>query len=260
VSLIAEALQLRAAPEAKPKPPWQRFLESTGGAALITVLLGGMLGQCITAQVQKGQQDRQNQQAIESREREFEQAWVKARGDQALLAYQGYLKEEQETVKSAYDLIGSCISAADDLMATTRKDFNPKQYEHDRKQQEIVYEDIDEIRTNYIAVDKKWRAERVKLGLLMGYYHKGQGDVAEAWRATQEALTHYVDFAAGFAQHPPREDLSEEDVRNASRREREALQAALTSLSNSLDQNRQYGWEGWDNPERLKATLGIRTK
>ena len=78
-AFVAELLSFRNE-KAGEKPRWQRFLESTGGAALITVLLGGIFGSCITDSLQKGAKDR-----------EFQQAWLKSRGDLALFAQKEFL-------------------------------------------------------------------------------------------------------------------------------------------------------------------------
>ncbi len=66
-AFLAEVLRLRTKLDQKQKEKlwWQRFLESSGGTALVTVLLGGLLGQLITSSVQVKQQ-----------EREFQQAWI----------------------------------------------------------------------------------------------------------------------------------------------------------------------------------------
>ncbi len=51
--------------ESRSKPRWQIFLESTGGAAFITVLIGGLIagivGQWITNEYQKGMKERETQ-------------------------------------------------------------------------------------------------------------------------------------------------------------------------------------------------------
>jgi hypothetical protein len=96
---------------------WQWLLESSGGTALITVIIGGLMGSLITAIIQIG---------IKSRE--FEQARVKSRGDQALVAYKDYLEQQRETMKHAYQLIGNCVSASDDLIDITGEYFDPSKF------------------------------------------------------------------------------------------------------------------------------------
>jgi hypothetical protein len=256
-AFVAEVLQQRAklGTGDRPKPAWQRFLESTGGAALVTVLLGGLLGQCITSQVQKGQRAREHQQALDLKEREFKQTWLKARGDQALIAYQDYLKEEKEVTKRAYELIGSCISASDDLMALTDIDYNPYHPDYGREDRKLISEQRVAMKDKYIEADAKWRAEREQLGLLMAYYHKGREDIDTAWRATQEAVTGYMAFAEDWERKHPEADLKKEDIDAAARDKKAALQATLSDLGKTLEQGRRYAWEGWDSIENLNAIL-----
>src|ERR1044071_8086338 len=84
---VAEVAARRGGREGGTKPRWQRFLESSGGTAIVTTLIGGIFGAIISGIIQDG-----------TREREFEQSWLKARGDQALVAYKEYLDKEQEVV------------------------------------------------------------------------------------------------------------------------------------------------------------------
>ena len=117
--------------------------------ALITVLLGGILGQMITYSVQRS-----------SKDREFQQAWLKARGDQALVTFNEYLSQQRETVKRVYELNGNSISASYDLIMLTGPEFALGSYEGIEQQRASV-------RKRYNTVDQEWRVEREKVGLLM---------------------------------------------------------------------------------------------
>ena len=92
-----------------------RFLQSSGGTALITVVLGGIVGSLITGMVQSA-----------THEREFDLAWLKARGDQALGAYRDYLDKEQGLVSQAYGLVGEVAASAETLinLASEGMDWN----------------------------------------------------------------------------------------------------------------------------------------
>src|SRR6185503_4847747 len=74
------------------KPVWQRFLETTGGTALITVLIGGIMGSIITGMIQ-----------ISAKNREAQQARLTARNSQAQVSYKEYLDKELEIVNRAFD-------------------------------------------------------------------------------------------------------------------------------------------------------------
>lgn len=219
------------------KPRWQRFLESSGGTALITLVLGGLIGGYINNAYQQSQ-----------REREFQQAWLKARGDQALVAYQEYLKQEQEIVKRAYELMGNAQSAAEDLTLLTRQEFAPRSFVGAEKQRT-------EIRDKYNLLDAQWRGERGKLGLLMSYYHQGRAEVMSAWHGAEGALTHYMDCARQWY-------LTHTATAPADRaggectQESDGLTQRLDQLTATLESARQYAWEGWESPEKLRRALG----
>ena len=86
---------------------WQSFLESTGGAAFITVLVGGLLAQWINIYVQEA-----------TGAREFNNAWLKARGDQALAAYKDYVTEQLKVADGLFTSVGSIVAAAEALVAS----------------------------------------------------------------------------------------------------------------------------------------------
>src|SRR6266480_3308905 len=84
---VVSALRPQGEPSASSKSPWWKsLLQPSVLTALITVLIGGIMGNIIAATIQAG-----------AKEREFQQTWMKARGDQALLAYKEYTDQEQET-------------------------------------------------------------------------------------------------------------------------------------------------------------------
>ena len=110
-----ESSQSAPSPDKNNCDYWRLFLDSKVLVALVTVLIGGLFGQCISASIQNS-----------LKEREFQQAWLKARGDQALQSHKEYLDKEQQIVLQAYDLIGKCLTAGRDLIDLTDADFAPK--------------------------------------------------------------------------------------------------------------------------------------
>lgn len=158
--LVAEIIKWKARPES-PSPWWHRILQSTAAAALITVLIGGIFGQYISNEIQKSQKDRENK----------------------LTAYNKLLEQGHETINRAYALIGNCIAVSDDLITMQKHEFD-----HFNDQKEGF-------RREFTAVDKQWRAERIQLGLLMGYYHHNDQNVTSAWQTVQETTTAFLDCA-----------------------------------------------------------------
>src|SRR3954447_11049386 len=117
------------------KPPWQVFLESVGGAALITALVGGALLQLITWTVQRSLE-----------KREFNNAWVKARGDQALSAYRDYNKEQLKVFEELYSEVGRMIAGSEALVAAANWDSSDK----------ATREYVAKIAVNFNAADDDW--------------------------------------------------------------------------------------------------------
>lgn len=216
----------------KPKPKWIQFLETTGGVALITVIVGGIISQYIATGLQQGLKDREFQQQQQTKELEFQQAWLKARGDQALAAYQKYLEQEQITVEKAYDLISKCISSADDMIGANQSG---------RKEQ---------ARQTYNKTQEEWRLNREKLGFLMSYYHKGDEKVINQWQLAQNTVTTYMRCS---------QDAFSRNKNNTCIKEKEELNTELKNLLEALQRSRRYAWEGWDEPEKLKTLLQTTT-
>lgn len=237
---VARVLELRSRTGRKEpaSPAWLRLLESTGGAALVTVLLGGIAGSVITAVIQNGQ-----------KEREFQQEWLKARGEQALLAYREYAEGELKTVQAAFGEVGAMLAAAQDLIVLTEGRFDPGKFEGAEK--EKVLEQRRQLRGAFNTADEAWRRGRETQGLMMGYYHRGSPAIQERWRAVQAAVDAFVDCARGVNGGASPGEAPE----NACARERGATRAALDGLNEALGAEREYQWAGWDSPEELKRRL-----
>jgi hypothetical protein len=221
-----------AANKAK-KPAWQRFLESPGGAAMITVILGGILGQWINLSIQES-----------VKERNFQQDWLKARGDQALEAYKEYLAQEKDLIQRVYKLIGQSVSATEDLLILSTPEFSPGSHAGIEGQRKTI-------REQYNKIDAQWRAECEEVGLLMSYYHRDHPDVAGAWEHVRTSITGFMDCARKWdiqrSQFP--------DSAEVCRKEIETLKKAIQKLSASLESARQYAWEGWESPEKMRSAL-----
>lgn len=237
---VARVLELRSRTGRKEpaSPAWLRLLESTGGAALVTVLLGGIAGSAITGVIQNGQ-----------KEREFQQEWLKARGERALLAYREYAEGELKTVQAAFGEVGAMLAAAQDLIVLTESRFDLEKYEG--AEREKVLEQRRQLRGAFNAADAAWRRGRETQGLMMSYYHRGSPAIQERWRAVQVAVDAFVDCARSVNGAGPPGEAPD----GACSRERVATRAALDGLNEALGAEREYQWAGWDSPEELKRRL-----
>ncbi len=201
---IKEVLKLRSRPEPQ-KPWWLRLLETSGGAALITVLIGGLLGQIISMSIQK---------SLKERERE-------------LAAYTKFLDQGSETIKHAYALIGSCISAADNLISITGDEFNEDTTPELRKQKL-------EILSKFSEVNTKWREEQHGLGLLMRYYHHNAAGVTDAWKNVQDSNVQYMECAADLIYEHNHGGKTNQTV-VACKQKKDALIKSLDVLATSVE-------------------------
>lgn len=224
--------------EPERKRAWQLFLESSGGTALITVLIGGIAASGVTSMIQNGAKDR-----------EFQNAWLKARGDQALVAYKDYLDQEQLNVRHAYELIGDCISAAQNMIVLTTPAFA-------RGSRVGVEAEREDLIKKWNAVDGQWRRENEKLGLLMSYYHRGSPEVLSGWDETRDAVTQYMICARTWLlKYRDEPAPGEEFEAGVCQEEEKRYKESLKKLSVALDKNRQYAWEGWESPQTMKRQI-----
>ena len=219
--------------ESKPKPAWQRFLESAGGAALVTVLVGGLLASLINAWVQAQLKARETNLAI-----------VNARGDQALVAYKDYLEKEQEIVKHAYELIGNCIADAEDLIMITGSNFDDQSIDpgtrNEARNQRIA------VRQKFNATDQKWRSEREVLGYLMSYYHQSQSNIVVAWASVQNSVSMYMTCAEDKYGQYSISTPTREMILTTCKTEKENIREQLAKLTSTLESTRRYTWKGYE--------------
>jgi hypothetical protein len=211
------------------KPAWQRFLETTGGAALITVLIGGIMGSVITGLIQLG-----------AKNREAQQARLTARYNQGQVAYKEYLDKELEIVNRAFDLVGGCISASEDLVAmTTSSDYDPEQYQ-DQYKKNLEKQQMDSL-NKYNEMDQKWRGEQHKLGLLMSYYHHGKPEVGTAWQAVQDAVN--AQFKCTYDLYTTKLADKTIDEYKMCEGEKKRVLDGLSQLTRSLELARSHLWD-----------------
>ncbi len=210
-----------SAPSAKDsgKPAWQRFLESTGGAALITVVLGGVFGNIIAQSIQ---------------------SWNKQR-ETHLVAFQEYTKGEQQTVKDAFQMIGKSMSASENLSTLTEAEFDLNRFEG--KEKEAVRHQREELKSQYNKVDEDWRSSRETIALMMAYYHHSKPEVTQAWTGVQDGLTTYMDCEKRWYLEHDGAGLDMKTVQNACSGENGTLHSALQKLTASLESARVYEWE-----------------
>jgi hypothetical protein len=248
LTLVAAVLRNEAIGDAKnhSKHWWQYFLEPSVLTALVTVLIGGLFGGLITAMYQAAQKDR-----------EFQQSWLKTRGDQALTSYKEYLDREQELIRRAYALVGACVSASDRLAYQTGPPFRAEFIN-----QPEVENQKNAIKKNFNQMNAKWLSEKEELGLLMNYYHPDHPGVIIAWRKVRDSVTRYTEWAANWNNdhQPPKPPPGVQEIKDGSKPLYDALSSDLDELSKALESVRDYPWKGWESPQKMKTLLEASEK
>lgn len=162
----------------KQKPWWQVFLESTGGAALITVLVGGLIAGAVGQWISNGYQ-----RSMKERET-------------SLAVYKEYLGQGKETVTQAYELIGNTIAATEDFMDITGSRYYQGKYDIDNPaEKKRVVDQAQEITGKFTNAKSNWRKESERLGLFISFHHDARPEVMTSWRQMQDSVALYMTCA-----------------------------------------------------------------
>ena len=215
-AFVAEVLAKRKPRESErpSNPAWQRFLESAGGAALVTVLFGSIAAGIINSLVQE-----------KLKEREL-----------AVTAFQEDLKQRQDIATRIVDLVGVSVGAAEDIISLTTKDFDPDIFRGEQKRKMI--DQRTQIRQTYNSTDARWRTDQEKLALLIGLHSHGRPGITEAWREAQQSVTAYKDCAEDWYKAHPEEFVTSGEARSTCGKEKSAVRMRLEQFSELM----QNGW------------------
>jgi len=144
------------------KPVWLEILISNTVAALVTVILGGIVGQLILMRFQNKAKDR----------------------EQSVIDYKQKVERQQDAMQHAYESAAKSIVTSNSLMQLTQPAFDlravPKEdIENLRKQKREVVE-------KYNSTSGEWQIEQEKIRLLFHYYY-GQ-EALPAWQGAKESV------------------------------------------------------------------------
>lgn len=169
---MAEVFRTRKAEESGAKPSWLQFLESAGGVALITVVLGSAGAATLNSLVQQ-----------KMKEREL-----------AAAAYQEQVKQQQQTINEVSELVAESIRTSEDLIELWTEPFNPKLFLN-KVQHERIIAYRNDVRTKFNSADGQWRVESLRIGVSVGLLDNPQGGLSAAWRGVREAVRDYKQCA-----------------------------------------------------------------
>ena len=117
-----------------------RFLESAGGAALITIVLGSGGASLVSYYIQTSLQHREQQAA----------------------AYQDKLSQRRAVVQQAYDLAGTMITRTEALTELMQPDFEPQIYNKPDAIADMNAQHL-QTRDEYNQTDIEWRSQQMTL-------------------------------------------------------------------------------------------------
>ncbi len=236
--LVAAILDKRQKDQPHADFTWAAFLQSAGGAALITVAIGGLFGTLLTAMIQAG-----------LKERDFQQSWLKARGDQAIVAYKEYLDGELKIVERTYGTSGRMVAATDDVISLSHPQFDPSRYPDSR--QRDLFAQKAAIRHEFNLAQADWRKERGALGFLISYYHRGTPQVRDSWREVEAVIDRLSECVERWTLN----HAGEYSTLLPCQAERQSIDGKLLALSGGIEAVRRYAWEGWESPSVMRGLL-----
>lgn len=208
---------------AQKKSWWAEFVNSTMATTLITVVVGGILGQWLLSSFQHRQQ----------------------RNDLAQDQYRQYIQRQQDVIQQALDLVGTADFDAETLLNLSRPESDPANASGADERKRVADQRAALLQSHTEAL-KKWNVGRRQMFLLLGYYNYGRPEVTTAWDGTEKATTGLLNCAQlTFQAHLARQPQSTEPCKN----ERAALDNSLIQLSNAFEQSRQYAWQNVPAPK-----------
>lgn len=209
------------------KPFWRFILESSGGTTIITVLIGGLLGQWINFTIQKGLKDR-----------EFQQEMMKNQHSQDLLAYKEYQSQEKSFIQNIYEITGESIFSASELININEESYNPKIYSgKDRKK---IEDQRFSIRENYNKSIAKLARESLKLRFLIGYYHAGDHKLSSTWNELEKSLEDYMECAGSYYMDHSFNKKYLKNCQEACKDKEKKVKDLLNNFTHQLESTRKF--------------------
>ncbi|HZZ77129.1 MAG TPA: hypothetical protein VFE62_01340 [Gemmataceae bacterium] len=184
---------IRKGDEAEKKKEYSRYLfETQGGAALITVSIGGIFAALINGCIQQGMAERQ---AAEARHA--------ARYSIQLELQKEKIKERSASNKEMVDLIGQVMSNTQNLVITNGPKFEIR---NNPKKEAQITAQITEIRKAFNVTHTLWNKQRDGIQYRIALYYGGDKNAVEAWTKLAASIDEYLDWASGLDANPAQYD------------------------------------------------------
>lgn len=196
---------------------WFEILNSSVATTLITVLIGGIVGQLILSNYQDRQKNRETVQA----------------------ELRGMIQKRQQIIQQALDLIGTARFDSEALIQLSEPKNDPRYFSAPLEKKEIIAR-RDKLLDNHSDVLRKWDVGRRETALLLAYYNFGDAGIKAAWNDTADATTAFLNCAqtAYAKSHAPGPLLM-----NPCSAERDSANDALGKLSAAFELANQSTWK-----------------
>ncbi len=214
----------------------------------MTIVLGGLVGQMISCDVQK-----------RLRERDFDDTWLKARGELALAARKEFQQARRQGFDEVVTAAATMANASEELLYITSPQFSTENLKG--KNRDLMLAEREKLRLAYREAESTWAPSRIRYDFALAYFAEGDQKVLATWHASQSAVDDYRVCAAKvynvwYLAGQGRAVFKYSD-RLCGHQQR-AVAMATQQLGTAFAVKAESAWKGWDNPAELKSELGLR--
>jgi hypothetical protein len=209
--LILEYLRARESSTKETKPTWLKVLESAGFVALVTVIIGGLVGSAVTYLFQ-----------MLSKEREQSAAATVSEKQRELADFRQHLERERTVIDTMSQELGVYIDASEDLATLSRSEWNTPKRREQRK----------EIVKKFNRAETEWSSDRIRLSLLLQLEHDNDPNLLSYFKAISQKADAYARCADRWRTRYI--DLSADEARKACGDFRSSLDGAIFDFSGRL--------------------------
>lgn len=194
------------------------FLQTAGGAALITVILGGIVGGILNGQIQQDLSRREHRQALQA-----------ARLDTQLLMDRNFLEAQTTATQQLLSSIGEYVSRIQSRAVTKGPEFKAG-VNTTSEQKEKLDAQRDAALQAYNSALEAWVAKVHSSEFILRHYYDNDQDVISAWQKVLDKVDAYSEFASNLK--------TERFTRDCWKPPEDQVTAAVSGLSDAMSQTR----------------------
>jgi hypothetical protein len=215
-ALALEFVKLKRQPESPQSSKFLSFLQSSSGTALITVLLGGLLGTILSSRIQESSR----------------------KNDESRARLQAGLQAEQKTVEEAAALVGRLTASSNDLIEMTDVQFDQRTAGLDSEYRTFIAKQKEAYYNAHNAALTEWTAQKTRIGLLLAIEHPANPDIQRVWENLANRVESFSVCSEAFNTSNPHPTTREmrKDICSA---QRASLETGLQDFAGRIVSARQ---------------------